>query len=31
MNIMQNPSPTNGEKEGKGEKKTIGEERKMFK
>jgi hypothetical protein len=31
MKIMQNPSPMNGEKEGEGEKKTIGEERKMFK
>jgi hypothetical protein len=31
MNIMQNLSPMNGEREGEGEKKTIGEEGNMFK
>jgi hypothetical protein len=31
MNIMQNHSPMNGEREGEGEKKTIGEKGKMFK
>jgi hypothetical protein len=31
MNIMQKPSPINGGRKGEGEKKTIGEEGKMFK